>query len=259
MNHPHAQVSSRFWEARRALALLLAPCLALVALDCGATRAAQSPPAAAPSSQPAARQANPHAPPIYPNSACPIMGKAISSVLHVDTELGRFYACCKACYADILADVPAAYAAAYPNEQRLDNKRCPLTGAALDERAPRVRLQGFDFAVRDEATARRARAHAQLALVRLHRPELVDLENALCPISGTPVVPNAFALIEGTIVHLSSPKLLAEVEAAPAQVLAKARSLPRANSQPGSAPTSAPTAERAKNAAAERATDSGPR
>jgi hypothetical protein len=259
MNHPHFLVLSRFWEARRALALFLAPCLALVVLDCGTTRAAQSPPAAAPSSEPAARQANPHAPPIHPNPACPIMGKPISSVLHVDTELGRFYVCCKACYADILADVPAAYAAAYPHEQRVANARCPLTGAQLDARSPRVRLQGFDFAVRDEPTARRARAHAQLALVRLHGPELVDLENALCPITGTPVAANAFALIEGTIVHLSSPKLLAEVAAAPAQVLAKARSLPRASGLPTSAPASAPTAERPRNPAAERASDTGAR
>lgn len=170
------------------------------------------------------------------------MGKPISAVLHVDTELGRFYVCCKACYADILADVQAAYAAAYPHERRVENARCPLTGAVLEARSPRVRLQGFDFAVRDEATARRARAHAQLALVRLHRPELEDLDNALCPIAGTPVVPNAFALIEGAIVHLSSPKLLAEVELAPAKVLAKARTLPRASAAPGSAPASAPSA-----------------
>jgi len=232
---------SRIEAASRAAQLVLAA-LALASFGAHVARASHAQHVSgSPSSQPATRPVNPHAPPIYPNPACPIMGKPISTALHTDTELGRFYVCCKACYVDIHADVDAAYASAYPSEKRIENTHCPLTGAQLGERAPRVRLQGFDFAVRDEATAKRARANAQLALVRLHQPQLVDLGNTLCPITGTPVVANAFALIDGHIVHLSNPKLVAEVEAAPAQVLAKARTLPRANEQASSTPASAPS------------------
>src|SRR5690606_20401712 len=38
--------------------------------------------------------------PAYPNVACPIMGKPISARLFVDTELGRFWVCCKGCDED---------------------------------------------------------------------------------------------------------------------------------------------------------------
>lgn len=163
--------------------------------------------------------------PSYPNVSCPIMGKPISSRLFTDTKYGRLWICCKSCIEDIRADVETAYRAAYPTTKKIVNELSPVSGKKIEEESPRLELQGYDFAVFDAAELEQAQAHAQVVLAKLHEPALVDLSNKTCPVTGEPTVPNAFVVIEGTIVRLSSPKLLEEIEKDPAKVLAKARKI----------------------------------
>lgn len=170
--------------------------------------------------------------PIYPNAACPIMGKPISTKLFAATDKGRIYVCCKSCVKDILADVPTAYRTAYPSDAKVSNKTCPVTGGAIEDESPTVVLQGFEFFVRTEADVRVAQASSQVVLAKLNDPMLVDLENKTCPVSGGSVVRDAFVVVEATIIRLSSAKLLDEIAADPAKVLAKAREI-RAREEQG--------------------------
>lgn len=177
--------------------------------------------------------------PIYPNAACPIMGKPISIKLFAATDKGRIYVCCKSCVKDILADVPTAYRTAYPSDTKVSNKTCPVTGGAIEEDSPTVVLQGFEFFVRTQEDVRVAQENSQLVLAKLNDPTLVDLENKTCPVSGASVASNAFVVIEATIVRLSSAKLLDEIAADPAKVLTRAREI-RAREQGEEAATLRP-------------------
>jgi len=160
--------------------------------------------------------------PSYPNASCPIMGKPISQRLYADTEFGRIWVCCKGCIADIQADVALAYTTAYPSERTVESKVCPITGKPLVESSPEVLLQGLRFRVLDAAAAKRAVAESQITLARLLDPKLVDLGNAICPIDGEPTAPNAFVVIDGRIVRLSSPKHVEAAQKAPGETLARA-------------------------------------
>jgi hypothetical protein len=160
--------------------------------------------------------------PAYPNSACPIMGKPISQKLFTDTDRGRIWVCCKGCIADIHEDVALAYATAYPTERTIASGLCPVTGKLLREDSPWIVLQGLRFRVLDAGAAKLAVAESQIALARLMEPVLVDVANALCPIDGKPTDPQAFVVIEGRIVRLSSAKHVEEAKKAPAQTLERA-------------------------------------
>jgi hypothetical protein len=165
--------------------------------------------------------------PAYANRTCPIMGKEVSARLWTDTELGRIWVCCKSCIRDIHEDFETAYRTAYPETVEIQNERCPVTGAELDERSPRLELQGFRFGVRDQEAAAKARASSQIVLAKLRDPKLVDVGNDLCPIDGKPVAPNAFVVIDGRIVRLSSPKNVEAAQKDPARTLAKALEIAR--------------------------------
>jgi hypothetical protein len=163
--------------------------------------------------------------PIFPNASCPIMGKPVSTKLFAETEMGRIYVCCKSCVKDILADVPAAYRTAYPTDKQLKNELCPVSGGEITKDSPAVVLQGFAFFVRGPQDVAKARENAQIVLAKLADPKLVDLENELCPVSGEAVARNTFVVIEGTIVRISSAKLVDEIAKDSAKVLRKAREL----------------------------------
>jgi hypothetical protein len=169
--------------------------------------------------------------PTFANATCPIMGKAVSMPLFVDTELGRFYLCCKPCNKKVLADVPAAHKTAYPVVQELKNTTCPVSGEAIGDDAIDVTLQGYKLKLCCGGCVAAARTHSQVTLVKATRPAVGDAGNDTCPVSGKPVVANAFAVVDGTIVHLASPKLADEVAKDPAAVLAKAKAIAKA--QPG--------------------------
>ena len=163
--------------------------------------------------------------PTFPNATCPIMGKKVSMPLFVDTSAGRFYVCCKPCFKKILADVPAATKTAYPTVKVVGNKVCPVSGEPIGKEAITVTLQGHSFEVCCEACVAAARANSQITLTKLLRQSVVDLGNTTCPVSGEPVAPNSFVLIGDTLVRLSSPKAVADVEKAPLATLEKAREL----------------------------------
>lgn len=163
--------------------------------------------------------------PVYANPSCPIMGKPVSLKLFTDTAKGRIWICCKSCIKDIQADVEVAYRSAYPADKKLDNKLCPVSGDPIKEDSPKTVLQGFEFFVHAPQHVAAARENAQIVLAKLNDPKLVDLGNPICPVSGTPVVANAFVVINGTLVRLSSPKLMETIEKDPAAVLKRAKEL----------------------------------
>lgn len=163
--------------------------------------------------------------PLHPNPTCPIMGKPISARLHVDTELGRIWVCCKGCIADIVADPETAYRTAYPRPRELANARCPVTGRAIEKDAPRMALQGLEFSVCHADCEAEARADSQAVVAKLHAPELSDAYNRLCPITGAPVVPDALVVVDRTLVRLSSTDVLDRVRADPRGVLTRVEAL----------------------------------
>jgi hypothetical protein len=178
-------------------------------------------------SAPAPRTESPAAPtvrvPSYPNSTCPIMGKPISTKLYTDTGRGRIWVCCKGCIADIHEDEALAYTTAYPSERTVAAETCPVTGKALRADSPWVALQGLRFRVFDAAAAQLAVAESQPVLARVVEPTLVDVLNARCPIDDKPVDPQAFVVIDGKLVRLSTQKHVDAAKAAPAQTLERAR------------------------------------
>lgn len=176
---------------------------------------------AAPVVQPTATASTP----IYPNVSCPIMGKPVSTKLFAETDMGRIYICCKSCVKDILADVPTAYRTAYPSDKKVANKVCPVTGGKITKDSPTVVLQGFEFSVRSKEAVGVAQENAQIVLAKLNDPKLVDIENKTCPVTGEAVTKNNFVVIDGTIVRISSAKLLEEIAKDPAKVLAKCKEI----------------------------------
>lgn len=163
--------------------------------------------------------------PTWGNATCPIMGKPSSEALFVDITFGRIYICCPPCARKIRAEPEKAYRAAYPTTKRIENTIDPVTGEALGEKHVTMELQGYEFNVCDDGCEAKARANAQITLVHLLMPDVVDLRNERCPIDGAAVVPNAFVLIGKNLVRLSSPKHVEQVRADPAGTLAKARKL----------------------------------
>lgn len=160
--------------------------------------------------------------PTFANATCPIMGKKVSMPLFIDTELGRFYVCCKPCYKKILANVPAAHKTAYPVVQELQNTTCPVSGEAIGDDAVAVTLQGYSLRLCCAGCLETARADAQITLTKVTREKVTDVGNETCPIDGAPVARNAFVLIGDALVRLSSPRHLEAVEKDPKAVLRRA-------------------------------------
>lgn len=163
--------------------------------------------------------------PTFPNPTCPIMGKKVSMPLFVDTELGRFYVCCKPCFKKILANVAAAYKTAYPTTKEHANTVCPVSGEPIGDSAVTVVLQGHSFRICCTGCLEPARANAQVTLTKLLVQNVVDVGNATCPVRGEPTAKNAFVLVGDALVHLSSPELVDAVRKDPAKVLQTAREI----------------------------------
>lgn len=195
------------------------------------------------------------APKTFANATCPIMGKKVSLPLFVDTELGRIYLCCKPCIKKVLNNVAAAHKTAYPVITAVDNARCPVSGEPIGAHKVSVTLQGFRFQVCCEQCVDSARTHSQLVLQKLDRPDLIDVGNDKCPLQNEAVAAQAFAVIDGHIVHLSSPRLIDSVNKDPAGTLQKAKDIAKAQPakpkhvpQPKTAPTTTPPAPKAAGA-----------
>jgi len=160
--------------------------------------------------------------PTFANATCPIMGKKVSMPLFIDTELGRFYVCCKPCYKKIRANVPAAHQTAYPVVEEVANTTCPVSGEAIGDDAVTLTLQGYSMRLCCAGCLETARDNAQITLTKLTRAKVVEVGNDTCPIDGAPVTANAFVLIGDALVRLSSPKNVEAVEKDPKAALARA-------------------------------------
>jgi hypothetical protein len=164
--------------------------------------------------------------PIYPNQACPIMGKPVSMRLTVDTDLGRIWVCCKGCDEEVLLHLEDAHRTAYPVVKKVENAICPVSRKPVpEEEAPRMVLQAFDFQLCCPVCIPKAREDSQVVLARLNEPALEELGNRSCPLTGEAVDLRSFAVIDGIIVRLASSRLLPEVEALPDEVLKRARAI----------------------------------
>ena len=161
----------------------------------------------------------------FNNASCPIMGKPVSTKLFAETEKGRIYICCKSCIKDIQDDVETAHRTAYPTIEPLQNKTCPVSGKPIEKDSLTVVLQGFEIRVCSKECVSKLRKDAQIHLVRLKNPKIVDLANTQCPVTGTPVQANTYCLIDNHLVRLSSSKCIEEVDRDPSGVLARAKEL----------------------------------
>ncbi len=166
--------------------------------------------------------------PTFHNETCPIMGKKVSLPLFIDTELGRFYVCCKPCYRKVQRDVPGAHKTAYPNVEPHANTRCPVSGEPIGEDAVELVLQGHRFKLCCAGCVDAARARSQTTLIAVAKPKVDDIGNTTCPVTGKPTVANAFVLIDDHLVHLSAPTVVEDVTKDPAAVLDTARTLAKA-------------------------------
>jgi len=178
--------------------------------------------AALPAQQPTAEV------PAAPNATCPIMGKKVSLPLFVDTELGRIWVCCKPCFKKVLKDVPKAHQTAYPVVEAVANTVCPVSGEAIGEPKVEITLQQKRFFVCCHGCVAPARADAQAVLAKLAEPQLIDVGNDLCPITGTKVAPNQFVVIAGHLVRLADGKAVEACKQDPEGTLTKAKQLAKA-------------------------------
>jgi hypothetical protein len=224
--------SAPFRRCVRSLSLFAAFALAV------APRAQDAKPAPAPAT---AAKAPAVEAPAFPNATCPIMGKKASAALWVDTDLGRFYVCCKPCFKKVLADVPKAHQTAYPVVEEHKNTTCPVSGRAVGKDAVAVTLQGHRFQVCCQDCVPSAQKQSQPTLTKLLKPGAVDVGNTVCPVSGEAVDGNAIVLVDGAIVRLASHKHVEAVKQAPATMLERARS----NAKPPAKPADAPRAPEA--------------
>ncbi len=170
--------------------------------------------------------------PIFMNATCPIMGKPASASLFADVQQGRIYLCCAPCAKKVKKDPERAYEAAYPTVRKAGNTTCPVTGQALPENAPTVVLQGIEIGVATEEAKALAPRLAQSVLARATDPEVTEVGNRTCPVTGEPVAGDAFCLIGKRLVRLSSPTCVQEVEKDPRAVLAKAVEIAAKQSAP---------------------------
>jgi hypothetical protein len=161
--------------------------------------------------------------PIWPNSTCAIMGKKVSTRLFVDIEYGRMYVCCKSCNKKIQRDPHGTYKTAYPVTKPAGNQTCPISGKPIGDSKQTVLLQGHEIALCSADCVAKAQADAQVTLAKVNTPDVVDVANRACPITGAAVVPNAYVLIDRHLVRLSSPDCVAKVEQDPRAALAKAQ------------------------------------
>ncbi len=160
--------------------------------------------------------------PAFPNKSCPIMGKPASSKLFTDTAYGRIWICCKGCNKKIAQDEATAWKHSYPTVTKLENALCPVTGKKIEGEPTLLQLQGYELRLHSAECVAAARADSQVVLAKAIQPELVDVANANCPITGKPVSANTFCVVAGQIVRLSSAECVDGVKKDPKSALDKA-------------------------------------
>jgi hypothetical protein len=163
--------------------------------------------------------------PTYANASCPIMGKPASKVLYTDTDWGRVYVCCAPCMKKIQQDPQRAAQAAYPVVKKAGNVLDPVTNQPVGDKPYLIVLQGWEIALSSEDNAKTARADSQITLAKALDPAVVEVGNHTDPLTGRPVVANAFVLLDKNLVRLSGPDGVAEVKKDPQKALDAARKI----------------------------------
>lgn len=163
--------------------------------------------------------------PTYENATCPIMGKPSSKALFTDTDFGRIYVCCPPCMKKIQADAERAAKTAFPVVKQANNTVDPVTGAKIGDKPVLITLQGYEIALASEASVKPARANAQITITKAINPDVVDIGNQTDPVTGLPVVANAFVLIDRDLVRLSSPAVVEDVRRDPEKARAAAKAI----------------------------------
>ncbi|MBL8841698.1 MAG: hypothetical protein JNL90_09255 [Planctomycetes bacterium] len=166
--------------------------------------------------------------PSFTNKSCPVMGKPISSRLFTDTAYGRIWICCKGCNKKIAQDEAAAWKSAYPVVKALDNKLCPVSGKPIEGEPTLLSLQGYELRLHSPECVAAARAESQVVLAKLLQPNVTEVGNVNCPVTGTPVAKNTFCLIGEQLVRLSSIDCVDAVKKEPRAMLEKAQADARA-------------------------------
>jgi hypothetical protein len=178
-----------------------------------------------PAPAPAARPATVVSVPTFENSTCPIMGKPASKALFTDTDFGRVYVCCPPCIKKVQTDAERASKAAYPVVKKAGNTVDPVTGAKIGDKPIVITLQGYEIALASDESVKPARANAQITLTKALNPDVVDVGNGTDPVTGLPVVDNAFVLIDRDLVRLSGPTVVEAVRKDPEKARAAAKAI----------------------------------
>ncbi|MBM4016086.1 MAG: hypothetical protein FJ293_14135 [Planctomycetes bacterium] len=201
---------------------LAALAIAVVALSGAAIALQQDPAAPAAPVAPAAKAEV--VVPFIGNATCPMQaGKKVNPGKYVTHEKQRAYYCCGKCQGAAKADPKAALAAAYPAAKAVGNKKCPVSGHAIEAgKAKSVTFMGhaIDLCCGD-CEASFAKNPYVLAVCAIYGCE--DLGNAKCPVMDEESNDEDLVIYKGKLVRLCCADCVTtEFKTDPDKFLAKA-------------------------------------
>jgi hypothetical protein len=162
--------------------------------------------------------------PFIGNPTCPIQaGKKVNPTKYVSHGKQRAYYCCGKCVGAAKADPAAALAAAYPEAKPVGNKKCPVSGHAIESgKAKSVSFMGhaIDLCCAD-CEAGFANNPYVLAICAIYGCE--DLANEKCPVMDEASNDEDLVIYKGKLVRLCCADCVAsDFKADPDKFLAKA-------------------------------------
>lgn len=178
--------------------------LALAASTVPAVALQQAPAApAAPAAQAAPAAKAEVVVPFIGNATCAMQaGKKINPTKYVTHEKQRAYFCCGKCAGAAKADPKAAIAAAYPEAKAVANKKCPVSGHAIEAgKAKSVTFMGhtLDLCCADCEAGFAKDAYA-MTVCAIYGCE--DLKNAKCPVMDEDAADEDLVIYKGKLVRL---------------------------------------------------------
>jgi hypothetical protein len=163
--------------------------------------------------------------PFLGNATCPTQaGKKVNPSKYVELEQQRVYFCCGKCAKAAEADPKAAIAAAYKEAAKpVANKKCPVSGHAIDAaKAKSVAFMGHSISLCcaqcEEAFKKDAYVMAVCAIYGAE-----DLKNAKCPSMDEEIKEvSDMVIYKGKLVRLCCADCVAEFKKDADKMLAKA-------------------------------------
>ncbi len=142
--------------------------------------------------------------PFIGNATCPMqVGKAVNKTKFVEHEGQRVYYCCGKCAGAAKADPKAAIAAAYKESKAVGNKKCPVSGHAIEAgKSKSVSFMGhsIELCCADCEAGFKKNAYA-MAIAAVYGVE--DAKNAHCPVMDKEEASGEdFVIYKGKLVHL---------------------------------------------------------